>query len=58
MPLPPLEEQKKIAQIFMTIDNKIEAEMKIKEELEKFKHGTMDKLLTGKVRVKVGEESG
>ncbi len=42
----------------MTIDNKIEAEMKIKEELEKFKHGTMDKLLTGKVRIKVGEESG
>ena len=58
IPLPPLEEQKKIAQILMTIDNKIEAEMRTKEELEKLKHGMMDKLLTGKVRVKVGEESG
>ncbi|WP_297548546.1 restriction endonuclease subunit S [Thermococcus sp.] len=58
VPLPPLEEQKKIAQILMTIDNKIEAEMKTKEELEKLKQGMMDKLLTGKVRVKVGEESG
>ncbi|NJE46045.1 restriction endonuclease subunit S [Thermococcus sp. GR7] len=58
VPLPPLEEQKKIAQILMTIDNKIEAEMKTKEELEKLKQGMMDKLLTGKVRVKVGEGSG
>lgn len=58
VPLPPLEEQKKIAQILMTIDNKIDAEMKTKEELEKLKQGMMDKLLTGKVRVKVGEGSG
>jgi len=58
IPLPPLPEQKKIAQILMTIDNKIEAEMKTKEELEKLKQGMMDKLLTGKVRVKVGERSG
>ncbi|WP_367883098.1 restriction endonuclease subunit S [Thermococcus peptonophilus] len=57
-PLPPLDEQKKIAQILMTIDNKIEAEIKTKEELEKLKLGMMDKLLTGKVRVKVGEKSG
>lgn len=58
VPLPPLDEQKKIAQILMTIDNKIEAEIKTKEELEKLKLGMMDKLLTGKVRVKVGEKSG
>ncbi len=50
---PPLEEQKKIAQILSTVDKKLEIERKEKEKLERIKKGLMDILLTGKVRVRV-----
>lgn len=53
VPIPPLHEQKKIAQILSTVDKKLEYERKEKETLERIKKGLMDLLLTGKIRVKV-----
>ena len=53
IPLPPLLEQQKIAEILSTIDKKLELERKRKEKLEKIKRGLMNDLLTGKVRVKI-----
>jgi type I restriction enzyme S subunit len=55
IPLPPLSEQKKIADIFFSIDRKLELEKAEKEKLGRVKHGLMDLLLTGKVRVKAEE---
>ena len=55
IPLPPLEEQRKIAEILSTIDRKLEIERKHKEKLSRIKKGLMDLLLTGKVRIKVSE---
>lgn len=52
IPLPPLPEQKKIAEILMTIDNVIKLKEKKKEKLERMKKKVMDLLLSGKVRVK------
>ena len=46
-------EQQKIAEILTTVDRKIELLNEKKKEAEKLKRGLMDKLLTGKVRVKV-----
>ena len=51
--IPPLSEQKKIAETLMTLDKKLEFERKEKAKLERIKQGLMDLLLTGKVRVKV-----
>jgi type I restriction enzyme S subunit len=53
IPIPPLSEQKKIAETLMTLDKKLEFERKEKAKLERIKQGLMDLLLTGKVRVKV-----
>ena len=53
IPVPSLSEQKQIADILSTVDEKIELERKEKTRLEKVKRGLMDLLLTGKVRVKV-----
>jgi len=53
IPIPPLPEQQKIAEILSTIDKKLEIERKEKEKLERIKQGMMDLLLTGKIRVKV-----
>ena len=53
VPLPPLPEQRKIAEILSAIDEKIEVEWQRKEKLEELKRGLMQVLLTGKVRVKV-----
>jgi type I restriction enzyme, S subunit len=50
-PLPPLPEQKRIAEILSQIDQAIEKEEKYKEKLERLKKGLMEDLLTGKVRV-------
>lgn len=53
LPIPPLEEQKKIAEILMLSDKEIEL---LQKELEKFKlqkKGLMQRLLTGEVRVKL-----
>jgi type I restriction enzyme S subunit len=52
IPFPPPSEQEKIAEILLTIDNKLELERKRKEKLEKIKKGLMDLLLTGRIRVK------
>lgn len=51
IPLPPLPEQKRIAEILSQIDEVIEKEQKYKQKLERIKHGLMEDLLTGKVRV-------
>jgi type I restriction enzyme S subunit len=51
--LPPVYEQKKIADILSSIDEEIEKETMHKEQLESLKKGLMQVLLTGKIRVKV-----
>jgi restriction endonuclease S subunit len=53
LPLPPPQEQQKIAEILSIVDKKLEVERNEKAKLEKIKRGLMDLLLTGKVRVKV-----
>jgi type I restriction enzyme S subunit len=53
LPLPPLQEQQKIAEILSTVDKKLEIERNDKAKLERIKRGLMDLLLTGKIRVKV-----
>ena len=50
--LPPLEEQKKIAEILSKWDKVIELKKAKKEKLERMKKKVMELLLTGKVRVK------
>jgi type I restriction enzyme S subunit len=51
IPLPPLPEQQRIAEILSQIDQTIEKEQQYKEKLQKIKQGLMQDLLTGKVRV-------
>jgi len=51
IPLPPLPEQQRIAEILSQIDQTIEKEKQYKEKLQKIKQGLMQDLLTGKVRV-------
>lgn len=53
--LPPLEEQEKISDIFLCVDNKLEVLKDKKAEYQGLKKGLMQQLLTGKVRVKVEE---
>ncbi|MCJ7626274.1 MAG: restriction endonuclease subunit S, partial [Anaerolineaceae bacterium] len=53
IPLPPLPEQRRIAEILSTVDKKQELERQRKEKLEKVKKGLMNELLTGKKRLKV-----
>ncbi|MCD6478874.1 MAG: restriction endonuclease subunit S, partial [Candidatus Diapherotrites archaeon] len=53
LPLPPLSEQQKIAEILSTVDKKLELERKRKEKLEIIKKGLMNDLLTGRKRVDV-----
>jgi type I restriction enzyme S subunit len=55
LPLPPLPEQEKIAEILSTVDEKIEIERKRREKLERIKKSLMDLLLTGKIRVRIEE---
>jgi len=50
-PLPPLSEQKKIAEILSTVDKRLELLRKKKEKLERVKKGLMNDLLSGKSRV-------
>jgi len=51
LPLPPLPEQQRIAEILSQIDRTIEKEEQYKEKLERIKKGLMEDLLTGKLRV-------
>src|SRR3989338_4289730 len=52
--LPPCSEQKKIAEILLTIDSAIEKISQLIEKKKELKKGLMQELLTGKRRVKVG----
>ena len=51
IPLPPLPEQQRVAEILSQIDKTIEKEEQYKEKLKRLKQGLMGDLLTGKVRV-------
>lgn len=51
VPLPPLPEQKKIADILLSLDRKIEDEIVEKKKLYHLKKGLMQRLLIGKIRV-------
>lgn len=52
IPLPPLREQRKIAEILSTWDVAIEQTQKLLEQLKLRKKGLMQQLLTGKTRLK------
>jgi|Wag4MinimDraft_10_1082650.scaffolds.fasta_scaffold00388_2 type I restriction enzyme S subunit len=56
IPVPPLEEQKKIASILSSVDKKIKKEEEYKAKLERLKKGLMQKLLTGEIRVNTDME--
>ncbi|MCD6481737.1 MAG: restriction endonuclease subunit S [Thermoplasmata archaeon] len=58
IPLPPLPEQQKIAEILSTVDKKLELERERKEKLERIKKGLMNDLLTGRKRVNVEKVLG
>jgi type I restriction enzyme S subunit len=51
--IPSLEEQRKIASILMLIDNEVRTYTQHKVYLQNLKKGLSQKLLTGKIRVKV-----
>jgi type I restriction enzyme S subunit len=51
--LPPLREQQKIAEVLSNVDKEIDLLKNELQELKEQKKGLMQKLLTGKVRVKV-----
>ena len=51
IPLPPLKEQKQIAQILSTADEKIELLRAKKEKYETLKKGLLQKLLSGEIRL-------
>jgi len=53
VPLPPLPEQQKIAEILSTVDKRLELLREKKERLRRVKKGLMNDLLTGKRRVKI-----
>lgn len=54
IPLPPsMDEQRKVAEIILTVGKKLVLEKEEKTKLENIKRGLMDLLLTGKVRIKV-----
>ena len=58
IPLPPLPEQRRIAETLNTVDEKIEKEKQRKAHFEKLKKGLMQDLLTGRKRVRIGPETG
>ena len=53
LPLPPLPEQQKIAEILSTVDKRLELLRAKKEKLERIKKGLMNDLLTGKRRIRI-----
>jgi type I restriction enzyme S subunit len=53
IPLPPLEEQQKIAHILQSIDQRIEKEEKYKNALQNLFKSLLHNLMTGKIRVRV-----
>jgi type I restriction enzyme S subunit len=53
IPLPPLQEQQRIAEILSIVDGRLDLFRKRKERLERTKKGLMNDLLTGKKRVQL-----
>jgi type I restriction enzyme S subunit len=53
IPLPPLQEQQRIAEILSTVDGRLDLFRKRKERLERTKKGLMNDLLTGRKRVRL-----
>ena len=53
MSLPPLHEQKRIAEILSTVDEKLETLKLEKVKLERIKRWFMEELLSGRIRVRV-----
>ena len=53
IPVPPLTEQRKIAEILGAVDKRLELLRSRKERLERIKKGLMEDLLTGRKRVKL-----
>jgi type I restriction enzyme S subunit len=53
IPLPSMSEQKKIAEILLTVDANLKIEKEERTKFERIKRGLMDLLLTGKVGIKV-----
>jgi type I restriction enzyme S subunit len=51
--VPPIEEQKKIAEVLSSMDEKLEVLSEKKKHYHELKQGLMQQLLTGKIRVKV-----
>jgi len=51
--VPPLDEQKKIAQILTDLDERVQSEKTKKQQLIKLKLSLMQKLLSGEIRVRV-----
>ncbi|MGJ7034251.1 restriction endonuclease subunit S [Anoxybacillus eryuanensis] len=56
VPIPPIQEQRKIATILKSVEDKVQKEKEKLAKLFSIKKGLMQVLLTGKVRVKVDEE--
>lgn len=55
LPVPPLDEQREIAEKLSVVDEKIRQEEEYREKLEELKKGLMQDLLTGEVRVEPEE---
>ncbi len=53
IPIPEIDEQTKIASILSGVDAYIQKNQEYKKKLERLKKGLMQKLLTGKIRVKI-----
>lgn len=53
IPIPPIKEQQKIADILTSVDEKLEVLLEKKTTYQELKKGLMQQLLTGKVRVTV-----
>lgn len=56
IPVPPLKEQQRIAQVLATVEAKVRALQSMEQEYQALKRGLMQKLLTGEWRVKVDTE--
>ena len=56
IPLPPINEQKRMVEMLSTVTLKLELERQERARIEKIKSGLMDLLLTGKVRIKVEQD--
>jgi type I restriction enzyme S subunit len=58
VPYPPLKEQQKISKILKSCEDRLERERQYRIHLSTLKHGLMQDLLTGRIRVNVTTNSG